>query len=450
VLRLRSALQRRLHLYGMINRKWILTLVLSVALGALGGRSVDAFPASPQDACKDAKQAIQCLAHSVDVDPKTGKKTPVPGCEFCAYEADGSLGGCDARETIFENQYCYPCSCSCAEGAGTIQGPVNAADPEGAQECYCEGPLVVDWTVCPPPDTPISIGCVELPEITVPCGDRACCGNGKVEAGEDCDDGNIKPAGPGDNCPADCKYQQYKLECYYELKDCCDEHNNDVTGHITFKWVPDKANAKEVMDQQGFIEWKATLEGIVKTGKIFIAGAMLTARGAPPALGIAPVDVTFENCNAKCNERCVDAFCVERLDEEFKCELTYVLAGGKDTKDIYKNPGNTSVTCVHPSVKGEVLDIATGTVEEDCITECLLSCPPGDKGSGNFDKDQCTMAGITECTNFDGEQLPIDCITGMAMDGTASDCKREFLCSFCAEGEFDECPEELGSADDCA
>jgi len=102
--------------------------------------------------------------------------------------------------------HCGQCGEACAEGAACVGGQCSCAD---AAAELCADVVDPTMSVCARTDNdPLHCGdCDTRCGRNVPCVSGHCvppsftCGNGVVEEGEDCDDGNTAS---GDSCPADC------------------------------------------------------------------------------------------------------------------------------------------------------------------------------------------------------------------------------------------------------
>ncbi len=127
------------------------------------------------DKCKDGA----CVGVALNCDD--GNVCTTDACD----PAKGCVHG-NSNEECEDGDACTTGD-TCADGACVPGGPTDCDDGDSCTEDSCD------------PDT----GCLHTP--TTPC-----CGNGQVEAGEECDDGNTVG---GDGCSAQCT-KELHAQCY--------------------------------------------------------------------------------------------------------------------------------------------------------------------------------------------------------------------------------------------
>jgi cysteine-rich repeat protein len=153
------------------------------------GHSFNDAPCNDDDACtgNDACTGGTCLG--VPLNCGDGN--------VCTDDSCDPAKGCAHKENTAPCDDGNPCTSGdkCGSGSCLAGGPTDCDDKDACTNDSCLSPL----------------GCLHTPLAP-------CCGNGKLEAGEECDDGNVSS---GDGCSAACKSEGVLFKGYATwIQDC--------------------------------------------------------------------------------------------------------------------------------------------------------------------------------------------------------------------------------------
>jgi formylglycine-generating enzyme len=169
------------------------------------------FPSSGLNACDRVfcRLTVSDGLHEVDSEPGSYQLPIGPPCtddDVCTDNACGQMGGClvTVNEAFCSDEDVCTVGDVCADG-DCISGETSA--PDDGVDCTLDGcepgigvthapmnGLCATDALCVTATCDVTLGCTEAPVAD-------CCGNGIVEADEDCDDGN---SDEGDGCSPTC------------------------------------------------------------------------------------------------------------------------------------------------------------------------------------------------------------------------------------------------------